>query len=135
MKTAERNIVATDERQIHSFNERYGGASKRLRRTGIVALARRLAVALWLYLASPITRLADTLFNLASAAGVLRRKRSAMQDQIARHISAVIVFEIDPVAAEAVLAEMLELSHEHVFVGRTVAVEIVGRAVRRESSA
>jgi transposase len=31
-------------------NERYGGTSKRLRRVGIVALARRLAIVLWRYL-------------------------------------------------------------------------------------
>jgi len=32
------------------FNERYALASKRMRRIGIVALARRLAIALWRYL-------------------------------------------------------------------------------------
>jgi transposase len=32
------------------FNHRFAGASKRLRRIGIVALARRLAIALWRYL-------------------------------------------------------------------------------------
>jgi len=32
------------------FNERFAGAGKRLRRIGIVALARRLAIALWRYL-------------------------------------------------------------------------------------
>jgi transposase len=31
------------------FQERFGGAGKRSRRVGIVALARRLAVALWRY--------------------------------------------------------------------------------------
>jgi transposase len=34
----------------HWFNERFGGAGKRLRRIGIVALARRLAIALWRFL-------------------------------------------------------------------------------------
>jgi transposase len=29
------------------FNQRFAGAGKRLRRIGIVALARRLAIALW----------------------------------------------------------------------------------------
>jgi transposase len=32
------------------FNHRFAGASKRLRRIGIIALARRLAIALWRYL-------------------------------------------------------------------------------------
>jgi transposase len=32
------------------FNERFAGGGKRVRRIGIVALARRLAVALWRYL-------------------------------------------------------------------------------------
>jgi transposase len=32
------------------FNERFAGGGKRMRRIGIVALARRLAVALWRYL-------------------------------------------------------------------------------------
>jgi len=32
------------------FNRRFAGAGKRMRRIGIVALARRLAVALWRYL-------------------------------------------------------------------------------------
>jgi transposase len=34
----------------HWFNERFGGTGKRLRRIGIVALARRLVIALWRYL-------------------------------------------------------------------------------------
>ncbi|NVI09651.1 IS110 family transposase [Paraburkholderia youngii] len=34
----------------HWFNERFAGAGKRLRRIGIVALARRLAIALWRFL-------------------------------------------------------------------------------------
>ncbi|WP_232461886.1 transposase [Burkholderia ubonensis] len=34
----------------HWFNERFAGSGKRMRRIGIVALARRLAVALWRYL-------------------------------------------------------------------------------------
>ncbi|KVU28424.1 transposase [Burkholderia ubonensis] len=34
----------------HWFNQRFAGAGKRLRRIGIVALARRLAIALWRYL-------------------------------------------------------------------------------------
>ena len=32
------------------FNRRFAGGGKRLRRIGIVALARRLAIALWHYL-------------------------------------------------------------------------------------
>ena len=32
------------------FNQRFAGGGKRLRRIGIVALARRLAIALWRYL-------------------------------------------------------------------------------------
>ena len=32
------------------FNQRFGHGSKRMRRVGIVALARRLAIALWRYL-------------------------------------------------------------------------------------
>jgi transposase len=32
------------------FNERFAGGGKRVRRIGIVALARRLSVALWRYL-------------------------------------------------------------------------------------
>jgi len=32
------------------YNQRFAGAGKRLRRIGIVALARRLAIALWRYL-------------------------------------------------------------------------------------
>jgi transposase len=32
------------------FNRRFAGAGKRMRRVGIVALARRLAIALWRYL-------------------------------------------------------------------------------------
>ena len=32
------------------FNRRFAAAGKRMRRTGIVALARRLAIALWRYL-------------------------------------------------------------------------------------
>ena len=32
------------------FNRRFAGGGKRLRRIGIVALARRLAIALWRYL-------------------------------------------------------------------------------------
>lgn len=32
------------------FNQRFAGAGKRLRRIGVVALARRLAIALWRYL-------------------------------------------------------------------------------------
>ena len=32
------------------FNRRFGGSGKRMRRVGIVALARRLAIALWRYL-------------------------------------------------------------------------------------
>ena len=32
------------------FSERFAGGGKRLRRIGIVALARRLAIALWRYL-------------------------------------------------------------------------------------
>jgi transposase len=39
-----------DSQLSHWFNQRFGGAGKRLRRIGIVALARRLAVALWRYL-------------------------------------------------------------------------------------
>ena len=31
------------------FNRRFGGAGKRMRRVGIVALARRLLIALWRY--------------------------------------------------------------------------------------
>jgi transposase len=34
----------------HWFNERFAGTGKRMRRIGIVALARRLAIALWRYL-------------------------------------------------------------------------------------
>ncbi|MPW24104.1 IS110 family transposase [Paraburkholderia sp. CNPSo 3157] len=34
----------------HWFNQRFAGTGKRLRRIGIVALARRLAIALWRYL-------------------------------------------------------------------------------------
>jgi transposase len=34
----------------HWFNERFASAGKRLRRIGIVALARRLAIALWRFL-------------------------------------------------------------------------------------
>jgi transposase len=34
----------------HWFNERFAGAGKRMRRIGIVALARRLAIALWRFL-------------------------------------------------------------------------------------
>ena len=32
------------------FNRRFAGGGKRMRRVGIVALARRLAIALWRYL-------------------------------------------------------------------------------------
>lgn len=32
------------------FNRRFAGAGKRMRRVGIVAVARRLAIALWRYL-------------------------------------------------------------------------------------
>ena len=32
------------------FHRRFAGAGKRMRRVGIVALARRLAIALWRYL-------------------------------------------------------------------------------------
>ena len=32
------------------FNRRFAAGSKRMRRVGIVALARRLAIALWRYL-------------------------------------------------------------------------------------
>ena len=32
------------------FNQRFAGSGKRMRRVGIVALARRLAIALWRYL-------------------------------------------------------------------------------------
>ena len=32
------------------FNQRFAAAGKRIRRIGIVALARRLAIALWRYL-------------------------------------------------------------------------------------
>jgi transposase len=32
------------------FNRRFGAGGKRMRRVGIVALARRLAIALWRYL-------------------------------------------------------------------------------------
>ena len=32
------------------FNERFAGGGKRMRRIGIVALARRLSIALWRYL-------------------------------------------------------------------------------------
>jgi len=32
------------------FNRRFGGGGARMRRIGIVALARRLAIALWRYL-------------------------------------------------------------------------------------
>ncbi len=32
------------------FNERFGRGGKRMRRVGIVALARRLAIAVWRYL-------------------------------------------------------------------------------------
>ena len=39
-----------DSQLSHWFNQRFGGAGKRLRRIGIVALARRLAIALWRYL-------------------------------------------------------------------------------------
>ncbi|MGF6781697.1 hypothetical protein P3T21_006937 [Paraburkholderia sp. GAS334] len=31
------------------FNQRFAGSGKRMRRVGIVALARRLAIALWRY--------------------------------------------------------------------------------------
>ena len=34
------------------FNRRFAGGGKRMRRAGIVALARRLAIALWRYLES-----------------------------------------------------------------------------------
>ncbi|CAE6863773.1 hypothetical protein R75461_08134 [Paraburkholderia nemoris] len=34
----------------HWFNERFAGTGKRMRCIGIVALARRLAIALWRYL-------------------------------------------------------------------------------------
>lgn len=36
--------------QLRWFSQRFAGAGKRLRRIGIVALARRLAIALWRYL-------------------------------------------------------------------------------------
>lgn len=39
-----------DSQLSHWFNQRFGRAGKRLRRIGIVALARHLAVALWRYL-------------------------------------------------------------------------------------
>nr|WP_246279034.1 transposase [Paraburkholderia ultramafica] len=39
-----------DSQLSHWFNQRFAGAGKRLRRIGIVALARRLAIALWRYL-------------------------------------------------------------------------------------
>jgi transposase len=35
---------------IQWFNRRFAGSGKRMRRVGIVALARRLAIALWRYL-------------------------------------------------------------------------------------
>lgn len=39
-----------DSRLSHWFNQRFAGTGKRLRRIGIAALARRLAIALWRYL-------------------------------------------------------------------------------------
>nr|WP_254906206.1 hypothetical protein [Paraburkholderia youngii] len=39
-----------DSKLSHWFNERFAGAGKRLRRIGIVALARRLAIALWRFI-------------------------------------------------------------------------------------
>jgi transposase len=43
------------------FNERFAGGGKRVRRIGIVALARRLAIALWRYLEQGELRLKATL--------------------------------------------------------------------------
>ena len=39
-----------DSQSSQWFNRRFAGGGKRLRRIGIVALARRLAIALWRYL-------------------------------------------------------------------------------------
>ncbi|MBB5510739.1 hypothetical protein HDG35_007036 [Paraburkholderia sp. JPY681] len=39
-----------DSQLSHWFTERFAGTGKRLRRIGIVALARHLAIALWRYL-------------------------------------------------------------------------------------
>ena len=39
-----------DSQMSQWFNQRFAAASKRMRRVGIVALARRLAIALWRYL-------------------------------------------------------------------------------------
>lgn len=39
-----------DSELTHWFNRRFAAGGKRMRRVGIVALARRLAIALWRYL-------------------------------------------------------------------------------------
>ena len=39
-----------DSELTHWFNRRFAGSGGRMRRVGIVALARRLAIALWRYL-------------------------------------------------------------------------------------
>jgi transposase len=39
-----------DSALTHWYQQRFGGGGKRVRRIGIVALARRLLIALWRYL-------------------------------------------------------------------------------------
>ncbi|SAL07802.1 hypothetical protein AWB78_08724 [Caballeronia calidae] len=50
----------------HWFKERFAGGGKRVRRIGIVALARRLSVALWRYLEFGEIPLGATLKSPAS---------------------------------------------------------------------
>ena len=42
--------LAADSELTQWFNRRFAAGGKRMRRIGIVALARRLAIALWRYL-------------------------------------------------------------------------------------
>jgi transposase len=48
------------------FKERFAGQGKRLRRIGIVALARRLAIALWRYVSQGVVPEGATLKTIAA---------------------------------------------------------------------
>ena len=48
------------------FKERFAGQGQRLRRIGIVALARRLAIALWRYLTQGVVPEGATLKTIAA---------------------------------------------------------------------
>lgn len=41
------------------YQERFGGGGSRLRRIGIVALGRKLLIAFWLYLETPVKYLRE----------------------------------------------------------------------------